>query len=107
MEVIKITKKELKERGSQQSFTGRGVKINCFWFDWQQGEYKEDGIAKIFVGYKFMVAGYNLTKKQVFDHMHYWLTNGYIGHNPNIKIWTAETDKQRKKCPLQFNWNNW
>lgn len=107
METIQITKKELKERGNDQTFTGRGLKINCFWFDWQQGEYKEDGKDKIFAGYKVMVAGYNLTKKEVFNQMHTLLTVGHIHTNPYIKVWRAETDQQRKKMPLQFNWNNW
>lgn len=108
METIKISKKELRERGNHQTFRSSGVRINCFWFDWKTGEYTDEGKTKLFGGYKFMVAGFNLQKKDVFEAMYTWLVNGsIITTNPNIKIWSADTDQQRKKMPLVFNWNNW
>lgn len=111
METIKITKKELKEKGYAQRFSDGRLVINCFWFDWKVGDYIDNSISKRFGGYKFMVAGYNLTKKDVFDAMYNWLTNpewlNNPYHNPNIKIWSADTDQQRKKLPLTFNWNHW
>lgn len=104
MEAINITKKKLKETVREQTFTGGRVKINVLWFDWKDGEYIENGITKRFCGAKYMVASM-LTKKETLDHMHRWLTMGMIGYNPNVKIWVAETDAQRKKMPLSFNWN--
>ena len=107
MEKINITKKELAERSYQNVYTGTGTRINAIWFDRNEGYYIEDGITKRFVGYKYMVAIFGGTKKQALDHMHHWLNNGMIGYNPDIKIWTAATDMQRKKIPLGFNWSQW
>ena len=103
MEKINITKKELAERSYQNVYTGTGTRINAIWFDHKVGE--ENG--QRFGGYKYMVAIFGGTKKQALDHMHHWLNNGMIGYNPDIKIWTAATDMQRKKIPLGFNWSQW
>ena len=103
--IIKTSKKALKEKVYDQTFTGHNVKINVLWFDRNEGEYNENGIPKRFAGYKFMIASM-LTKKETFDYLYLWLTTGEQVIDRNVKFWVAENDKARRKPPLSFNWNS-
>lgn len=107
MEKIRITKKDLKDRSYETTYTGVGVRIATIWFDRHSGEYKENGVIKTYSGFKYMVAIHGGTKKQALDHMHRWLNNGMIGYDPHIKVWTAAEDKDRRRVPVGFNWSHW
>lgn len=107
METIKITKKKLAEQARIHIYGHGKDRITTVWFDWNSGEYVEDGKTKWFAGAKYMVAIYGGTQKQALERMWIWLTQGMIGYHPYAKHWMAVEDKHRKKVPLSFNWNAW
>jgi hypothetical protein len=100
-----ITKKELKECSHQNDYKSRalGIKRNVIWFGWKSGEYEEDGIGKVFAGYKYAVFGMNgVSKKVVFDTMYEWLTTGKPPFTKDCEFRYAETDKKRFKVRLSL-----
>jgi hypothetical protein len=96
----KLTKKEFKEMCSFHRYTGSGVVLNAIFFDWKS-ERTPTGYT---VGFKYMVKGYTreCTKKQLFDLLYGWVTNGIttMPHYADYKF--AETDDQRFKVPLSM-----
>ena len=95
-----MTKKEFKELVRVEIYTGSGVKLNALFFEWKTGDV--DG--KYFGGFKYMVKAYTreATRKQLFDLLYGWVTNGVTAmpHYADYKF--AATDLERFKVPLQL-----
>lgn len=102
-----ITKKEFIEMSHIGKYTGGGRKIIAIFHDWEDGTYTENGIEKRYVGYKYMFAFENVTKKDAIDEAYNRiyrlgdLNDGKleIKHFPS-KVRVATENKNRFKVPL-------
>jgi len=99
-----MTKKDFKSMVTDQTYTGRGIRINALFFDWKTGEYKENGINKYFCGYKFMLAAdsKNMSKADLLNKLYRWVNNQVVEIPAFIKKRFAATDKERFKISLSM-----
>jgi len=104
-----LTKKEFIEISHIGTYTGGGRKIIAIFHDWNQGDYTENGIEKRFVGYKYMFAFEQCTKKDAINEAYNRiyrlgeLNDGKleIKHEPT-KVRVATDDTKRFKVPLSL-----
>lgn len=93
---IKISKKELIARSYITTYKGNGQRFPAIYFDWQ----KTDSAT----GYKYLMVGFMVTKKELVDRFHHYLTNGMIGWSPEYRLRVASDDSKRFKVQLSGAW---
>lgn len=93
---IKISKKKMLEKSYCTIYKGSGQKFPAIYFDWQSND---NG-----TGYKYLMVGFQVTKKELVDRMHHYLNNGMIGYSPKYRLRVASDDSKRFKAQLSGVW---
>ena len=91
-----MTKKEFKERSSIHVYGTGSKRRVCLFYDWKQGTIKN----KFFIGYKYMVKGYGVTKAQIFKDSYDLLINLITTGLCLYDLKIADTDLERFKVPI-------
>lgn len=102
-----MTKKEFLEKSHITKYTSGGKNIIAIFHDWEEGTYTEDGIEKIYAGYKYMFSFENITNEDAINEMYnriYRLgelndSTFKIKHIP-LKTRIAAENKYRFRIPL-------
>ena len=95
---VKLTKKAFKELCDVHVYTGGGRRLTAIFYDWKQAN------SNCFGGYKYMVKGYSgeATRKQLYDLLYGWITNGVTAMPYYADYKFAPTDNERFKVPLSM-----
>jgi hypothetical protein len=93
-----LTKKAFKELCDVHVYTGGGRRLTAIFYDWKQGN---DNCS---TGFKYMVKGYSgeVTRKQLYELLYGWVTNGITAMPHYADYRFAPTDKERFKVPLSL-----
>ena len=104
----KLTKKAFKDLCSFTEFTGRGVKFNAIYFDWQ--DIRNENNTIVSRGFKYGICENNkgLNKQQLFNLFYDWVVLG-IEKAPFAFTYTkfASDDSQRFKTPISLDLSTW
>jgi len=94
-----MTKKEFKAKCNDMVYSGwngNKIRINAFYFDYQEGTDMATG--KSFRGYKYQVASNvkNISKAKLFDLFYKWVENGEnLPYYVDYKFAQFDTDRFR------------
>ena len=93
---IKLTKKAFKGLCDVHVYTGGGRKLTAIFYDWKQANSN--------CGFKYMVKGYSgeATRKQLYELLYGWITNGVTAMPYYADYKFAPTDDERFKVPLSM-----
>jgi len=104
-----MTKKEFKSKTADQVYTGRNIKVNALYFDFQRGSMPfttPEGlrIEKIFAGFAFMVRANSkdISKKELQNALYNWVVKGEKVINEKITCRQATTNFERFKMPISI-----